>query len=269
MRGQLFAVILATGGWLVASTCFALNALTVGYRCDVSRVTIDTVNSEANVEPLTEPSMFGCNAMAVDGVGNIYAAGSFSEVFRVDPATGEFSLVFDIANPIEGRTGIRSMAVLPSGPLLLANDNLPTTATQRLLFVEIDLAENSLRRLGKPPFDGLQAMEYSPDGQLYGWAGLRNLVRIDPYENAFFPVGEVDKPILNLQTLAFSPDGRLFGMTLTSLYEIDIRTGDARFIVGGFQGGIRGLVFLPEPSCAVILLAGMIFSILMDRAANN
>ena len=111
--------------------------------------------------------------------------------------------------------------------------------------------------VGDTKIFGIQGLDFSPTGTLYGWSVQSGvgLVTIDPITGLGNDVNPAVGAMFEIQSLAFDSGGTLFGAR-DGLFQIDTTTGVAVQIGSGGLGDIRGLALIPEASSTTILMVG-------------
>jgi len=182
-------------------------------------------------------------------------------LITIDPRTG--AVVESV--PLDfGSSGVdvRAIEMAPDGTLLAANRWFDSS-----LF-SIDPVTGVGTRIGALAGYGMQTLDFSPDGVLYGWDFDLGLVTVDP---STARVTDVSASIRGdgLDSISFAPDGRLFGALLGSsygrldgleIYEIDPTSGLATLTTTTrIRSGpdLRGIVFVPEPTSLTMLGVGL------------
>ncbi|MFN3168397.1 MAG: PEP-CTERM sorting domain-containing protein [Phycisphaeraceae bacterium] len=205
-------------------------------------------------------------------------------LFRVNPETGDLTLVGNLNTPQEALIALTGTA---DGKLLSYNSRFgafafykidPDTLATELVQIQPDSNPNSF-------FIGTLAT--APDGRIFTWAGgsvmqngqlrlYNSLFEIDIDQGVATEIGRIN-PVGSTSgmTLAFTDDGELYGFTdinggsnngplePNSIYQFDLDTGiptRVRAGNGATLGSIRGAEFItiPEPSSlALILVAGV------------
>jgi hypothetical protein len=159
------------------------------------------------------------------------------------------------------------LAFSPAGVLYAINsgDGPSQTGSPDLLYT-IDQLTGAATFIGSVGYEGVQALDFAPDGTLYGW-DLRSagLFTIDPLTGAATDVNPAIGDFGDMQAIAFARNGRLYGATngpQSSLVEINRLTGAVTVVGGPTDLDIRGLAIVPEPSgilsglIGIALLAG-------------
>ncbi len=150
---------------------------------------------------------------------------------------------------------IRALAYSPGDVLYAINKTSFFGPSQ--LFTVDDVTGNATF-ISDLPVRASQALDFSPQGVLFGWSRDDGLLTIDPVDGTYTPVnpgGTTGSPFM--QSLAFTRDGLLFGTDGNDLYTVDVATSATAYVpMVNFPYGVRGLADLtiPEPSLATILL---------------
>jgi len=228
---------------------------------------IDAVT--AATTPIGVSGAQGLNSLARRSDGALISVSTYflpGSVVRIDPLTGEAS---QLVVPQFGASGIdvRALAFSPTDALYALVNVYPSRRNELHL---LDLSTGQGFLVADLGVRSIQALEFAPDGTLFGWDIEAGLVRIDPEHgsvtdvSAAFGGGDI-------QSLAFSFGGILYGAG-RSLYRIDVDTGAITLIgsvpvVGSWPGAtVRGIAFIPEPAPLVLLLGGALIFALHERA---
>jgi len=195
------------------------------------------------------------NSMAMDASGTIYTTGREASspwetyLFTIDPGTGATK-----RGP--RTTSTSALAFSPEGRLFA----MRTDSMKNDLYT-LDIETGALTLVGYPGVAGIQTLDFSPNGTLYGFdAGYASergigLVTIDPITGL---ATDVDPMVhgnpSEVQSIAFAPDGTLYGAS-ENLYTVDVNSGALTLVgpIQGIQGDIRGMVWIPEPSTLTAL----------------
>jgi hypothetical protein len=194
------------------------------------------------------------NSMAIDRSGTPYTTLPYGY-----PLNATYLVTLSRQNglwlPTQGPmvfSDVSALAFSPSGTLFAIRRYGPTGND----LYTIDVETGAATAVGCTMLPGIQALDFSPEGILYGFdvgggsgAGV-GLVRIDPVTALASDVDPaVDGRAADVQTLAFAPDGTLYGAH-ENLFRVDLNTG-ALTLLGPIEGtyfGIRGMAWVPEPS---------------------
>jgi WD40 repeat protein len=97
----------------------------------------------------------------------------------------------------------------------------------------------------------VQAVAFSPDGQLLAWAGRRIRLCDTATRRELRRLGKEGDPVLSI---TFSPDGKLLAAGNRSgwLRLYDVSTGQEQKLLGGGEGGITCLSFSPDGKAIVM-----------------
>jgi hypothetical protein len=209
------------------------------------------------------PSGFpGLNSLAKDPGGRLFSvvdnitAGLGSDLVTIDLLTGRATKVATL-NLGAVAPDVRGLAFSTQGVLFAINNSSSGVGANPDDLFTIDVTTGVGSRVGRTGLVGIQGLDFSPDGTLYGWdAGSGDgigagLVRIDTLTGLATDVNGSTSGSGHIQTLAFSPGGTLYGAG-DALYRIDVTTGKATLIGGGGYTDLRGLAVLPEaPALAI------------------
>ena len=208
---------------------------------------------------------FGLNSLAIDNVGTLYSATDHIDatppllrLVKINPTTGAGTagaiLDFGAVQP-----AVRALAFSPQDVLYAINNTGPPGQTVTHDLYTIDVNSGTGTFIGVTGI-GIQGLDFSPSGVLYGWDIFLGLVTIDPATGVATDVnpavGGLSFPI---QTIAFSPNGVLYG-AYNSLFTIDISTGIPTPVGSGGYTDVRGIEFLavPEPGSAALLALALL-----------
>lgn len=211
--------------------------------------------------PIGVSGQRGLNSLARRSDGALLSTATFWAPFpvvEINPHTG--SATVGVA-PDFGDAGssVRALAFSPEDELFALVDHYPSHSD--LLF-SLDTVTGEGTLIADLGVGSIQALEFSPDGVLYGWDLTDELITINPTTGAVSDVSAVYQGRPNIQALAFAPDGTLYGAA-HSLFTIDVSTGVASEVgdigVVGSRGNesIRGIAVIPEPSTLVLLGVGI------------
>ena len=184
------------------------------------------------------------NSLARSPDGVFYSSaknGDLDRLITIDPTTGEGTFVADMDFGTD-QTGVRALAFSPTGVLFAMRAGLPD-----LLF-RVDTVTGDVTPVaGTTGFSGIQGMDFSRAGKLYGFDVTRGLVVIDPDTAETTDVNSSQGGNPDIQTIAFGPDGQLYGMGL-EIWRIDLETGENTLLHAGTWFQFRGAGFLEGPS---------------------
>jgi hypothetical protein len=197
------------------------------------------------------------NSMAIDASGKIYSSTDYylgtHHLITIDPLTG-----LGTAGPAVS-LDVRSMAFSPQGTLYAIHG---PTGSNSILYT-INKVTGASTLVGDTGVGGIQGLEFSPTGVLYGYAvgygsGIgAGLITIDPMSGIAHDVNpNVSGNADDIQTLAFGSDGKLYGAR-EKLFTLNVSTG-VQSLVGGIGNyDIRGIgCIVPEPSTLIMLGMG-------------
>jgi hypothetical protein len=191
------------------------------------------------------------NSMARNRQGTIYSASS-NKLITINPVTGEGTNIATLS------ADIRGMGFSAADVLYGIKEGRPD------YLVTINTGSGAVSLVGNTGLWGIQALEFSPAGILYGWdvgsgylSSGHGLVTIDPATGVSTPVSSTIGTI-DVQTLAFGNNSELYGAGKGAFYSIDVGTGAATLIGTGNYLDLRGIAFfpVPEPSTLALLCIG-------------
>lgn len=190
---------------------------------------------------LISSSDFGGNALASNSAGHIFTVsglpGGVRPLVEIDPKTGAESIVTQFQN-----LSVRGLAFSSTDELFAISNTDLNSTTDELFKLNVNTGEqiNIGTTVG---FNGLQALDFSPEGTLYSWDISKGLVVIDPETAQTTDVNDAVGADVDIQSIVFTDDGRLFGGR-DELYEIDVETGETTFIGEGGYDDLRGIEVL-------------------------
>lgn len=183
------------------------------------------------------------NSLARSPDGVFYSSaqnGDLDRLITIDPETGEGTFVTDLDFGTN-QPGVRAMAFSPRGELFVTRSGI-----SNLLF-RVDIYSGDVTLVGETTgVGGIQGIDFSPTGTLYGFAINRGLVVIDPDTAETTIVDPSHDGNWDIQTIAFGPDGRLYGMG-HEIWLIDPQTGEDTLLHEGYWFQFRGAGFLEAP----------------------
>jgi hypothetical protein len=202
----------------------------------------------------------GLNSLARDVSGKLFSVGfdpAGSYLATIDASTGRATHGEYLRFQGDINEDVRGLAFSPGGVLFAINNSSSGIGSNPDDLFTIDVNTGVGTLVGRTGFNGIQGLDFSPDGTLYGWDvgngdGIgAGLVRINPITGAAVDVDTSVSGSGRIQTLAFAPDGTLYGAG-DALYKIDVATGTATVIGGGGYSDVRGLAVLPgAPTLAI------------------
>jgi hypothetical protein len=187
-------------------------------------------------------------ALAQNSHGEIFAAG---RITRIDPATGTPLQQFSSINAAD----IRALAFDGNNRLfaVLNRDDAQGSPTINDDLLEINLTNQTTQVIGSLGFLGVQALDFSPNGELYAWDVNFGLLTVNPLNGAATDVNPSIGGTAGIQSIVFSPDGRLFGAR-QALYSINPVTGAFLPVGPASTFDIRGIEWIvPEPASGCLL----------------
>jgi len=256
MRRSLIAMTAVA----VFCLCRSAHAGMIGINFDGSTVLID--EATGTFSPLGPTGFGSTNSLAASAGGVLYTATALlapleNVLLTIDPLTGAGTTLatLDFGGAL---VDIRAMAVRPSDDALFAISAGGTIFTFDTNLYRINPATGIGTFIAFPGSFGVQGLDFSPGGVLYGWSIFIGLVTIDQATGAIADVNPLDDGGL-LQSIAFSPTGGLYGASIGQLFTIDLATGiETPLGPGGFSS-LRGIEFVPTatvPGPATVTLVG-------------
>jgi hypothetical protein len=204
------------------------------------------------------------NSLAQNSAGVLYSTGGpfpTNRMFTINAATGLSTFV---TFTFGGNDDFRALAFSADDTLYGIAEGNPDS------LVTINVGTGIVSVVGHPGIEGIQSLDFAPDGTLYGWdtAGL-GLVTINPATGQVTDVNAAIGGDSSIQGIAFDSDGVLYGAR-QSLYTINLTTGNLTLVGTGGLVDVRGLEFItiPEPSTLLLLGIGAI-SLLGYRKAES
>jgi hypothetical protein len=210
------------------------------------------------------------NALACDSSGVIYAAGASDRLYTINPQTGAASLAATISLGSQA-VQIRALAFAPDGTLYALENGMgtsQTTTNDEIWTINESTGVGAF--VGLTNLFGIQAMEFGPNGTLYGWdcgntgSNGFGLVTIDPVTGAATDVNPAIGGTADVQSITFRPDGSMVGGGF-SLFSINPMTG-AQTFTGSTGNDLRGFVYIPEPTIGAATLLPVSTWVLARRA---
>ena len=190
-------------------------------------------------------SGFGGSSLANDSAGNFFTItglpGGIRPLVKIDLETGSGSLStqFDLS----GSLIPNSLAFSPTNEFFTVAFFDQISPPGDDLF-KLDIETGQQTYLGTTlGFRGIQGLDFSPKGMLYGWDVFKGLVIIDSETGQTTDVNDAVGADADIQSIVFTDDGRLFGGR-DALYEINVVTGETTFIGEGDYDDLRGIEVL-------------------------
>ena len=190
-------------------------------------------------------SGFGGSSLANDSAGNFFTItglpGGIRPLVKIDLETGSGSLStqFDLS----GSLNLNNLAFSPTNELFTVAFFDQISPPGDDLF-KLDIETGQQTYLGTTlGFSGIQGLDFSPKGMLYGWDVFKGLVIIDSETGQTTDVNDAVDADADIQSIVFTDDGRLFGGR-DALYEINVVTGETTFIGEGDYDDLRGIEVL-------------------------
>jgi hypothetical protein len=209
--------------------------------------------------------LYGLNALAADNSGKLFAAGSslvappVSDLVTINPMTGHVDsrTLLDFGNRI---TDVRALAFSQAGTLYAINNGGGFGIAEDELYT-VDPSTGRATLVGSTGLDGIQSLDFSPQGVLYGW-GLGQtigvgLVTFNLVTGRATDVNPAVYGTADIQSIVFAPDGNLYGAR-DALYRINVAS-EALTLIGSSGADIRGIEVVPEPSLLSLLLSVTLF----------
>jgi hypothetical protein len=248
--------------YLLMSVCM-LGALLLPVRTSADLIGINLNGVMVNVDPDTGDAQigfgtdqFGTFSLARGPTGSLISVNSDQQLVTFPDHGGPASILLQLS--VSGSTDFRITALAYSNEHGLVGHNDQISVGRGLY--RFDLATGNGVRISNTSPTVTQALEFSPDGTLFGFDPDFGLFTFD------FGTGfTIDvNPVLvepNFSAIAFDEDGRLIGTLndgfAASYFEIDPGTGLSSLLSTGPRTIIRGMVAVPEPSTAAMLLFGI------------
>jgi hypothetical protein len=257
---------------LAAAGTFIIGLATTG-AASASLVGVDfqgrllSINASTGASSVLGSSGFGrLNSLATNSAGVLYSATDNADnvtgpdfLLTLNPTTGAGTSVaqlsFGTVDP-----DVRSMAFRPSdGALFAINAGGGSNTSANSLF-RIDPATGVGTQIAALGGLGVQGLDFSAGGVLFGWSGTLGLITIDATTGA---VTDVNSGLVGalMQSIAFDASGNLFGASETTLFSIDVATG-VQTLIGGDFSSLRGLESLgaavPVPGTLPLLAVALL-----------
>jgi hypothetical protein len=219
-------------------------------------VAINSTNGQS--VPVGLSGVTSLNSLARNSAGVLFSAGVGNagvQLVTVDPSTGVATagptLNFGADTP-----NVRALAFSSNDILYCINSG--TSEPDNLYTIDPQTGRATL--VGNTGLGGIQSLDFSPQGLLYGWdvapdsetpgAGL---VLINPNTGVATDVN----PLINehagdvgIQSIVFALDGTLYGAG-DALLKIDVTTGAATLIGYGGYSDLRGIEVMPPPPLSI------------------
>jgi len=199
------------------------------------------------------PGSDNLNSGASDSAGTLYS------VTRSGTTSSDQLVLFqpdggaDLGPTLERDIDARGIAFSSSDVLYAIENGLLSTID---LLVTIDTATGAVSGVGSTLTSNIQGLAFAPDGMLYGWDTTVGLMTLDPSTGRATDVNPAVEGGFGIQALEFAPDGTLYGGQ-DELFTIDVATGATTSVGSGEWSNVRGLAYVPEPSTALLLGAGL------------
>lgn len=217
------------------------------------------------------------NSLAANSSGTLFSAtdkgnqlSGDDRLLTIDPATGlgtgAATFNFGSVDP-----DARSMAFRPSDGALFVINAGGGSATQVNSLFRVDSGTGAGTLIANLGEVGIQGLDFSADGRLFGWSIPLGLVTLNPDTGALSDVNPNGSFVEGMQSLAFDASGMLYGATLGSLYSIDTGTGERTFIGNFGRSDIRGIEAaapIPEPGSFALMAAGAALLTLRHQRAK-
>jgi hypothetical protein len=175
-------------------------------------------------------------------------------LITIDPTTGAGTLVatLDFGAVVED---VRSLAFSSSNILFAINNAVPGALGPADLYT-INTMTGQGTLVGSTGRAGIQGLDFSPSGTLYGWSEV-GLVTIDTLTGLATDVNPNVGAGQNIQSIAFARNGTLYGAR-EALFRIDATTGVLTRIGSGGYVDVRGIEVIPEPSSITLVALAML-----------
>ena len=238
-----------------------IHATIIGVSYSYPDSPVVTIDETSGVFAEVGLSGFPClNSMACDSSGIFYSvvngrtSGCIPYLVTIDPRTGAGTLI-SMLNFGEVTPDVRGIAFSSHNVLFAINNTGPAGGLNRKDLYTIDMSSGIGSFVGVMGFAGIQGLDFSPSGTLYGWDVKYGLLTINSLTGVATDVNPQMGGAGDIQTIVFAPDGTLYG-ACHALYTIDIETGAYTLIGGGDYFDVRGIEFIPEPSILLFLGLG-------------
>ena len=186
------------------------------------------------------------NSLAQSASGLLYSvgddSGGSSLLITIDSDSGKGT---QIAKLNFGTTtpDVRGLTFSPSGILFAVNNPGNTWNYDDLYIIDPYTGIGTI--VGSTGLSGIQGLDFSPSGTLYGWDIHIGLVTIDTETGIATDVNSSVGGTVDIQTITFTSDGRLFGAKEV-LYQINSSTGEYTFVGSGAYADVRGIEYLSQ-----------------------
>lgn len=242
--------------------CAALNTQLVGVGRSFSNSPLYAIDkATGSGQQIGLAGAMHLNSLAQNSEGVLYSTGGpipTNSLFTINPASG---LATFVTFTIGANDDFRALAFSADDLLYGIAEGNPDN------LVTISVETGIVSTIGPLGMEGIQGLDFAPDGTLYGWDVLgTGLVTINPTTGQATDVNSVVGSDSSIQSIAFDSDGVLYGAT-QSLFRINLATGETTLVGSGGFNDMRGLEFIlvPEPTSLGIMAAGCL--VLLSRYA--
>jgi len=208
---------------------------------------VDPNSGDATFIGLTGLQMYFWPSMAIDSQGRLFAAYGRDDVgygiYEINPNTGHATFVVQT-----NLGGPASMAFGPGDVLYVGNDRTAPTIPHKFDLYTLDLSTGVDTFIGAIGATNVLAMNYS-QGTLWGYAGIKGLIQIDPATGASTDVNpNFTGPQNATVSFCFDEEGAIYYIDGV-LWMLDSETGVASAVNYASPFGFWGeAVFIDGPT---------------------
>ena len=197
------------------------------------------------------------NSLSSNSFGVLYSAPNAGpSLITIDLSTGAGTSGATINLGVA--PDIRGLAFSPGNVLFAANNTGPGGLLNPDELYSINTSTGVGTLVGATGISGLQSLEFSSVGMLYGWDVDIGLVTINTTTGVASDVNPAIGGTAAIQSIAFAPDGTLYG-ACNALFTIDVATGATTLVGSGGYSDVRGIEYVaavPEPSTLALFVMG-------------
>jgi hypothetical protein len=224
MKTRLMTGAIIMAGLLLGGTAAQARDMLLGVEFNGAIHWIDPATGAAT-QIATGPA--GMNSLATDSSGRMVSVAQ-NKLWEINPLTGAATFVVNVS------ADIRGLAFSPAGVL----HGIREGGSQDSLVI-INQASGAVTVVGGTGLSRLQALDFAPNGTLYGIDLAAGLVRINTSTGQ---ATDVNASVGGgAQALAITPAGAAYRGTVSDIHLIDLQTGVSTLIGGSGYNDLRGL----------------------------